>query len=348
MTTNLSHSSENPEAHATPHRQPLKTRLLANIPQKFIALICTLILFTIAIHDRNMTVDFENIPITVTVPQGFATLDDTSDMTVNITLHGRASLLRGLNRDDLGAIALTAPAREGNVQLTLRPTLLSLPDGIRIEKFSPEFVNLNLEPLDRRHVTISTDHALIGNLLPGYQLGAVTLNPSTIEVYGPKSVIRDTSQLYIEPIDLTGKSATFTTTRWVILNRNGLHATSDKIDVTVNIVSDAKQRFVLGVPIVPLNLSSPYAFVPPTIDLTLVGDESALKRLDPSQLFITVDAAADNASSEHSRVIAPTDFQFSNLPQGVGVDLKKLPTVLLKVLPSRETTDTLPDDTPVP
>ena len=334
MNTNLSNHTQSIEKIQPVPKIPNQSffnRLSANLPQKLIALVCSLILFIIVLSDRNMSAGFEKLPVSITLPEGYDTLDDINDITVDVTVQGRASLLREINRDVLGVITLSPPAREGNVQMTLRSDMLSLPDGVHIEKFYPEFIGITLEPVEKRNVPISTDLIFTGELQPGYQLGEIQMNPEEIEIYGPKSVISDTSKLYIETIDLNGKSATFNVNRWVILNRMGLHASTQKVEVTVNIVSKSKTQVIFGVPIVPLNLTQDYELTPPTIDLTLVGDDASLAKVDASRLFITVDAGADNASTPHTRVLNSSDFSVSNLPSGVAFDDSKLPTVFLKI-----------------
>ena len=331
MNTEINRNPSSTENNVPIRRQrSLKDHLLSNIPQKLIALVCSLILFVVVLSDHNRTMVVPKIPVDIQLPDGFVTIDN-HQTTVDVTLHGRASLLNSIKRDDIGVITLPLPPRDGNIQVTLLPEMINLPDGVHIEKFEPEFVGINLEPLERRTVAVTTDHAFSGELLSGYQLGEVQIQPENVEISGPKSLISEIGQLYIEPIDLTGKGSTFSINRWIILNRVGLHAEPAQVLVTVNVVSKSRQHVVLGVPIVSLNLSSSHEFVPSTIDLTLVGDEEALSKIDSSKLFVTVDASQDEGKNSHTRLLSGNDFSVPNLPAGVGFDESKLPSVLLKV-----------------
>ena len=310
--------------------------MTSNIPQKLIALVCSLILFCVVIGDRNKTLDFEKIPVELRMPDGFVAVDAMSQTTVDVSISGRTSLLRDIRRDDLGIIQISPPPREGNIQMTLQPDMISLPEGIHVDHFTPEFLSINLEPLETRNVAVSTDHAFTGELMPSYQLGEVKIQPETIEISGPRSVISDISQLFIEPIDLTGKVSTFTVNRWVIINRVGIQTNSTQVEVTVNILSKSRQHVVLSVPIIPLNLNMSHEFDPPTIALTLIGDEDALNKIDSSKLFITIDASSDNDSKSHVRLLSGKDFTVPNLPAGVTFDDSKVPSVLFKVWPDTE------------
>ena len=326
-------TTETPAATtAAPKRKrSFSERLRANIPQKLIALVCSLILFIVVLGDRNKTLEFEKIPVEMRLPDGFVTRDGSTQTTVDVAIHGRASLLRDIRRDDIGVIHISLPPRDSNIQVTLQSDMLTLPEGIHIDHFTPEFISVDLEPLDHRQVAISTNHAFTGELLPGYQLGEVKFQPESIEISGPRSLISETSQLFIQPIDLTGKASTFTVNQWVILNQVGVKTSSSQVEVTVNIVSTSRQHVVLGVPIIPLNLTLNHEFVPSAIDLTLVGDENSLAKIDPSKLFITVDASSDESMAGHARLLTGNDFSVPNLPDGVGFDETKLPSVLFKV-----------------
>lgn len=317
-------------------KRSFKAKLTNNIPQKLIALVCSLILFGVVIGDRSKTLDFEKIPVELRLPEGFVALDEMSQMTVDVSISGRNSLLRDIRRDDIGIIQISPPPREGNIQMTLQPDMISLPEGIHVDRFTPEFLSINLEPLETRDVAVTTDHAFTGELLPNFQLGEVKIQPDTIEISGPRSKIADINQLFIEPIDLTGKASTFTVNRWVIINRVGIQSKSTQVEVTVNILSKSRQHVVLSVPIVPLNLKLNHEFVPPTIDLTLIGDENALDKIDSSKLFITFDASSDNDPKAHARLLSGSDFIVPNLPSGVTFDNSKVPSVLFKVWPDTE------------
>ena len=332
MTSSNQTSSQNSTVSRTKKRT-FREVITHNWQQKLISLFCALVLFVVVFYDRNMTVNFEKIPVTFKLPDGYVTVDGSKETTVDIKVYGRASQLHEISRDDLGVITLPLPARSGNVQVTLQNAKISLPDGVRIEKFTPEFVGLNLEPISHRTVAVSTEHAFTGELLPGFQVGEVRIVPSEIEISGPKSVIETVSQLYIDPIDLTGKVATFTVKSWISKNRPGIEAKLEQVEVTVNIVSKTQQHVFHGVHIEPINLKNDYQyeFVPSTIDLTLTGEEASLSKLDASKILVTVDVTQDDINGTHSRFLEPSELIISNLPEGVEFDGNKLPKIMLKV-----------------
>ena len=115
-------------------RRTLRDIITHNWQQKLISLLCALTVFVVVFYDRNMSVSFEKIPVSFKIPDGYALVEGPAESTVDVRVYGRASQLREISRDDLGVITLTPPPREGNVQVTLLNSMISLPDGVRIEK----------------------------------------------------------------------------------------------------------------------------------------------------------------------------------------------------------------------
>ena len=326
-----------PEMSAYMQKPSFWSRITANMPQKIIALICSLILFVVVLGDRNQTVTFEQVPVEVVMPEGFVATDGR-ERAVDVVLQGSASDIREIRRDALGVIRIEPPPRDGNVTILLQPEMISLPEGIHVDHFAPDFLSISLEPLDTRRVPVTLDDALAGETLSGYLLGSVDVHPDWVDLTGPKSVLEQAGQVHIEPVDLTGKTASFTASRRVIAKPDGLQAHPTYVDISVGIISKASQNVIRNVPITPLNLSLTYEFVPSTIDLTLIGDEDALAKVEVSRIFVTVDAGQDDRTS-HVRLLEGRDLSVSNLPPGVGFDESKIPTVLLKVWKSPEERD---------
>ena len=81
----------------------------------------------------------------------------------------------------------------------------------------------------------------------------------------------------------------------------------------------------------PASAVVPNEIIPAKIDLTLVGDDEALSRVNASSLFVSVDASIDEMLGTHTRKLKASDLTISNLPEGVAVDSSAIPEILLKV-----------------
>ena len=87
MNTNLANNTSNPDIKipvSTPPNRTLLNRISANLPQKMIALVCSLILFIVVLSDRNMSASFEKLPVEITLPEGYDTVESLNDITVDV------------------------------------------------------------------------------------------------------------------------------------------------------------------------------------------------------------------------------------------------------------------------
>lgn len=315
-------------------RLSFRQRLTANPFQKIIALILALILFFIVLSDRNTSESFADIPISLQIPEQYALEGKNSNLSASVVVQARASVLKNLGRNELGLIELVPPAREGKIQINLSPDMMKLPRGVKVQHFTPEYVSINLEKLTKRTVQVATNNAFTNEPLAGYQLGEVKVEPPAVEISGPRSIIEGIQQLYIEPIDLSGRASSFSVNRWIIpAQSQDVHIQEPNVTVSVGIVSKSKERVILGVPIVSLNLTQPHTFLPKTADLVLNGDEEALAKIEPGNLFVVVDGAEDEKLPPHARIIKITSANIPNLPPGVAINLDKLPSIILKTTP---------------
>ena len=311
-----------------------KTKILGNLSLKIVSLIVTLILFAIVLTDRNVTVTFDEVPVVLMPPANYTVYDAPSTKNVAISVKGRAKLVQKLKREELGALIVSPVATNGYAQVSFTPDMLSLPDGVQITRFKPDIVSFTLEELAVRTVQVSTDNAFTGELMPGYQLGEVKISPETIEISGPKSLVSEINQVYIDPLDLTGRAESFTVDRWINPSRVGISTTSSsKVEVSVSVISKLKERVVMSVPIYAINLTGEYDFMPPTADLVLVGDEESLAKIDPSKLFIAIDGSEDEHLPQHSRIIRVTGHLVQNLPSGVALNETTVLTTVLRTHP---------------
>ena len=87
MNTNPSNNTFNPEKKipvSAPQNHTLFNRITANLPQKLIALVCSLILFIVVLSDRNMSASFEKLPVQITLPDGYDTIEQIDNINAKI------------------------------------------------------------------------------------------------------------------------------------------------------------------------------------------------------------------------------------------------------------------------
>ena len=92
--------------------------------------------------------------------------------------------------------------RELNFSVDINPAQLNLPFGMIVERVLPRRLEIRLEKKASKIVPLRLQFA--GQLPDKLSLHNTKLEPSEVEVYGPRSLISKLKELPIKPIDLEG------------------------------------------------------------------------------------------------------------------------------------------------
>ena len=138
-----------------------------------------------------------HLVITTDIPSGVA-----------VRVRGRLSNLKALASQSLEAsVDLSAIREAGEVEITLRPQYLNLPEDIEVLSIEPNKFRFRVEQLRRRAVTIRP--FLVGEPPAGYVVGDATADPTRALVSGPASQILKLTEVTTDRIIMTGRTSTF-------------------------------------------------------------------------------------------------------------------------------------------
>jgi YbbR domain-containing protein len=128
--------------------------------------------------------------------------------TVSVRVRGRKSDLRLLASQSLEASAdLSAVNKPGEVEITIRPQHINVPEGIEVVSIEPPKVRFRVEQLRQRAVPIRP--YLEGTPPDGYLVGQATASPPLALCSGPASQIMKLAEVTTERIIMTGRTGTF-------------------------------------------------------------------------------------------------------------------------------------------
>lgn len=128
--------------------------------------------------------------------------------SVSVRVRGRMSDLRALASQSLEASAdLSQITQPGEVEITIRPQHINVPEDIEVVSISPDKVRFRIEQLRQRAVPIRP--FLAGNPPVGYLVGEATASPELALISGPASQVLKLSEVATERIIMTGRTATF-------------------------------------------------------------------------------------------------------------------------------------------
>ncbi len=179
--------------------------LLDNLGLKMISLVLSFLLW-LQVGSQ------QNVQRTISVPLAFynlpADLEITGDYRKEVDVIIRAQR-RIESIEQMSAVIDFKNARPGTeiVPLTER-NITNSPSGVEVLGIIPARLRLELERITEK--TVRVDPEILGEPALGYQLGDVRAWPSEVTVSGPESSVDKMTRTRTVPIDVSGRSASFT------------------------------------------------------------------------------------------------------------------------------------------
>ncbi len=125
-------------------------------------------------------------------------LVDAPQESVDVRMRGAADVLSGLAPGDVVATIDLSAAQPGRRLFHLSPDRVRAPFAVEVTQVAPSSLVLRFEPSATRIVPVHP--AVEGEPAPGYIVGDVQADPSTVEVIGPESELRRVSEAITEPV----------------------------------------------------------------------------------------------------------------------------------------------------
>ena len=151
----------------------------------------------IAERGVRIPVAFENLPESMEI------LGDPPG-SVEVRLRGASGTLRRLGAGDLAAIVDLESEHAGTRMFDMTSDRVRAPLGIDVTQVIPSTISLTLDVTASRVVPIVPE--VRGAPAAGFVVGAVEVEPASVEVEGPESRLRDLIEAMTEPIDVSGMS----------------------------------------------------------------------------------------------------------------------------------------------
>jgi YbbR domain-containing protein len=273
------------------------------------------------------------VPIeVVNVPEGQAVFS-ISDSSVSVRALASESVHESLTAEDFDAtVDLSGvTSRTANVRVEVE----SNESRAEVVEVTPPEVTVTLESITTRTVPVETE--LVGAPPPGYEVGAITVDPVEVQITGPQSLVQGVSSVVAE-INLTGVRVDIEQT--VILGPRdsagvviqGLDVEPESARVTVEVTQNETTLTLAVRPIIEGSPASGYSVggigvSPATVNVT--GSVEALAAIDGTIGVPTDTISIDGANeSIESRTVA------LQLPEGVRADVSNV-TVTIEIVPSR-------------
>ena len=273
-----------------------------NLGLKVLAIaLASLLWLTVAgqhIVERSLRVplEFRNIPKSLEI------VGNAPD-TIDVRVRGSSAVLTRLQPGEIVAVLDVSGARTGSRLFQVRADEVRAPFGVEVTQVVPSTLSLELERSARRRVPINA--SVDGQPAPGFVIGTKAVEPSSVEVVGPESRVRQITEATTEPVSIKGARARIRDTVNVGVIDSAVHlALPQTAQVTIDIWPAPVEHRVADVPIrwrnLPPGLSAQLS--PNLTSVTVRGTKELVDGLRPYGILAYVDLAGLGAGRYNLRI----------------------------------------------
>ncbi|MEM1347328.1 MAG: CdaR family protein [Myxococcota bacterium] len=295
-------------------RRHLAHRLFVeNYAYKLISTALVLVLFFLVLDDREAEVSVV-ASVRFVVPEGKLLMNNPVDR-MRVTLRGRRTAIERFAEQELEPVVVNLSERSGEETVSLPPSIVQVPAGLRAVRTQPSFLRVHVAPRATRSVPVRA--RLIGEPPQGYRIQKVRVVPDVVEVNGPQESVQRTKVVLTAPIDLLERRESFEESVDLRFDEPSLSAALDEpVRVLVEVGATEVERLVRGLPVRVVNTTRAHTLNPQKIDVTVRGPKKLVEGIDEDKLIVSIDMA--DAAEAPSGTFQKQPI-VRNLPKGVEV-----------------------------
>jgi YbbR domain-containing protein len=220
------------------------------------------------------------------LPEGLTPVDALA-RTLVVTVRGPQGRVRALSNRSLSVkIDLTDEEMgKASIDFSEHP-IEGLPAGLEVVQISPPGVELQLDKVMNRLVSVRA--AVIGEPADGWKRRGVIVNPPTVEIRGPQSLVRNIAEVSTDIVDISGLRKTLEKKVPLAMDRRTVKPV-DQGKVSVSITIDpipATKAFAE----IPVQLKGAPGWVSDTTSarVTLDGPQHLVQRITTEDIGLSV------------------------------------------------------------
>jgi len=245
--------------------------------------------------------------------------------TVDVRLRGSSALLSRLEPGDVVAVLDLGNARPGARLFHIRNEEVRSPYGVEVSQVVPGTLGIEFEKSGRRLVPVVTP--VEGDPAPGFIVGPMTAEPSTVEVVGPESRLKKLDHATTEPVSVAGQRADVRDVVAVGVTDSAVRLVRPQdVTVIVRVLPAPVERELTGVPVRARNIGQGlhHKLSPETISVTVRGRRETLVDVRADTVEAFVDLAGLGTGRYDLRVqFDPSPFGVTRVaPEVIGVTIK--------------------------
>ncbi|MCI0662102.1 MAG: hypothetical protein L0220_13610, partial [Acidobacteria bacterium] len=207
-------------------------------------------------------------------------------------LRGPRDIVKSLTPNQLSVIATLNNKELGERNVQLKAEDLSHLDNVEVVQIDPPSIKIRLEPTVRRVVKVIPQFE--GEVEEGLEIYRRTVDPSSIEIEGPKSLVEKLNDVLTETVNLTGRKSDFRLQVGVETSHNSLRVkTPGPINLAVEI---GERRILHRFDRVQIDQLPGYRLLTKTVDIELRCTKSTLNELQATTLRVKLMPSGSQAA----------------------------------------------------
>ncbi len=274
----------------------LWARLIAHPAYKLLSVMLALTAW-LYVQSNTVVESKLRIPVLWMVPDQLGTVEALPTMAT-LQLRGTRIAMRNANASAASLTMDLVQLGQGSHQLDLDPLgVRGLPAGVEVESVSPASLRVVLDELVNRRVPVLAEQ--VGEPAPGFRVEQITIDPSVVEVRGPRALLKGLDAVSITPLDVTGLAADAIVEVQVQPPRAVSLAEDVHARASVRVVPELEQRVFASVP-VEVWRQPDWRSEVDTVEVTLEGPTGLIREMTTEEVvaFVHLPDRPERASYE--------------------------------------------------
>ena len=209
---------------------------------------------------------------------------------VDVRVRGTADALGRITPGDLVAAVDLSAAQPGRRLFHLSPERVKAPFSVVVTQVTPSSLAIRFEPSATRIVPVVP--AVEGEPAPGFIVGPILSDPSTVEIVGPESILRRVTEAITEPLWVGSARTDVRSSVIVGVADDGVRLKSARTAmVSVAIVPAPEERQLTGVAVRARNLSPGLraTITPQMVRVRVRGTKEVMTKIRDASVVAYVD-----------------------------------------------------------
>lgn len=262
------------------------------------ALFIALIYWYVTVSEKKETKEYQTKVKFVNVPEGYCVVGPDAHIKVNISVSGTQEVLKKISSDDIKVEIDSAMFTEDPFVYEITPYDISLPPSVSFANVFPKILQLQLDKKIKSSIPLKP--RFVGKMKNGKMVLFYKIEPSSVDVYGPESILNNLKNIPTQPIPLNDKEGDFTATVVPIIDDPEIDWKENPKGYILKVITGEKkiQKVIEYVKIYVSRLNSNYSaeLNPPQISVIIEGTKNNIDKIKSENIFAKIDVGGLNAS----------------------------------------------------